>query len=95
MILLRTLFSIVSATAVSLPLIPSGNRLDRIRDARVHNQFKQWHVVERRNLPWCVCLNVGVDQMPHVSFVRLQVDGFATRLADNFAQIQVTLHISS
>ena len=86
MILLRTLFSIVSAIGVLVALQPAELLGDGIGDAVLHDQFQQAHIVERRNLPRLVGLDVGVDEVPHVGFVGFQVEPLAAGLADDLAQ---------
>jgi hypothetical protein len=62
---------------------------DGIGDAGLHDQLHQTHIVEGRNLPRFVGLDVGVDQMPHVGFIRFEVQTLATGLANNLADIEV------
>src|SRR2546425_5888247 len=50
-------------------------------------------VVEGRNLPWLIGLDVGVDQMPHVGLIGLQVEAFTAGLADNLPQLQVMVEL--
>ena len=85
MILLRTLFSMVSAMASLLPFSAAELRGDGVGDAGLHDQVQQAHVVEGRNLPRLVGLDVGVDQVPHVGLVGFQVEGLAAGLADDLA----------
>ena len=86
MILLRTLFSMVSAIASLLPFRPPSCAVDGVGDAGLHDQVQQAHVVEGRNLPRLIGLDVGVDQVPHVGLVGFEVERLAAGLADDLAQ---------
>src|SRR5882724_10421120 len=61
----------------------------------VHDQLQQGHLVEGRNLPRLIGLDVGIDQMPHVRLVGLQVEAFTAGLADNLPQLQVMIELLS
>ena len=51
------------------------------------------HVIEGRDLPRLIGLDVGVDQVPHVGLVGLEVEGLAAGLADDLAQLQVMVEL--
>ena len=74
MILLRTLFSMVSAMASLLPFSPPSCVAMAFGDAGLHDQVQQAHVVEGRDLPRLIGLDVGVDEVPHVGLVGFQVE---------------------
>ena len=93
MILLRTLFSMVSAIAFLLPFSPPSWLAMAFGDAGLHDQVQQADVVEGRNLPRLVGLDVGVDEVPHVRLVRLQVERLAAGLADDLAHVQVVVEL--
>ena len=68
-------------------------RGDGIGNARLHDQVQQADIVEGRNLSRLIGLNVGVDQVPHVSLVSLQVEALAAGLANDLADIQVMVKL--
>ncbi len=68
-------------------------RGDGFGDAGLHDQLQQAHVVEGRDLPRLVGLDVGVDEVPHVGLVGLQVEALAAGLADDLADVQVVIEL--
>ena len=93
MILLRTLFSMVSAMAFLLPFMAAELGGDGVGDAGLHDQIQQPHVVEGRDLPRLVGLDVGVDEVAHVRLVGLEVEALAAGLADDLAHVQVVVEL--
>jgi len=52
-----------------------------VGDASLDDQIQQANALERRNLPRLISLDVGVDQVPLVSLVRLQAQRLAAGLS--------------
>ena len=73
--------------------MPPSCVVDGVGDAGLHDQLQQAHVVEGRDLPRLVGLDVGVDQVPHVGLVGLEVEGLAAGLADDLAEVQVVVEL--
>ena len=76
---------------ILVALQPAKPAVDRIRDAGLHDQLQQRHVVEGRNLSRLIGFDVGVDEVPHVGLVGFQVEALAAGLADDLAQLQVAV----
>jgi hypothetical protein len=70
-------------------------RGDGLGDAGLHDQLQQGHILEGRDRPWLVGLDVGVDEMPHVGLAGFEIEALATRPADDLAHIQVVVEWSS
>ena len=66
---------------------------NRIRNACLHDQVQQTNAVKWRNLAWLAGFDIGVDQVPHVSLERLEVQGFAAGLADDLADGKVLIQL--
>ena len=79
---------------ILVPLQATELLRDSVRDARVYDQVQQTHIVERRDLPWAISLNVGVDEVPHIGFIGFEVQAFATGLADNLAKSKIMLKLT-
>ena len=88
MISLRTLFSMVSATASLFLRMPFGQRLHRIR-AALDDQLDQRQVVEGRDLLALLGPDVGVEQVPHGRLVHLEVDVVAAGSFTSLAHVLV------
>ena len=65
--------------------------VDRLGDAAFHNQVEQANLAKVGNWSGRVGLNVRVDEVAHVGLVRLEVDGFAAGLPDDFPQLEVAI----
>src|SRR3954451_15414215 len=64
-----------------------------IGNAGLHDEIEQTHIVEKGNLPWLIGLNISVDEVAHVGFVRLQVEALSARLTDDLADVQVVIEL--
>src|SRR5208283_1762070 len=59
-----------------------------VGDAGPNDQVQQANVVERRNFARFVGLDIGIDEVPHIGLIGLEIERLAAGLADDFAQIQ-------
>src|SRR6266516_358654 len=66
---------------------------DRVCNATLHDQLYQAEIVERRDFPRLVSLDVRVDQVSHIGFVRLEVERFAAGVANDLPHVEVVCEL--
>lgn len=78
---------------VLFPFQPGKPSTDCVDNSGLHDQLKQTHAIERRNLSWRVRLDIGIDQVTHVGFVSLEIECLAAGLVNHFPNVHIVFDL--
>ncbi|MNC52481.1 hypothetical protein D3C75_1018290 [compost metagenome] len=67
---------------------------DGIVNTSLNDQFNQREIIDSAHRVGVVCLNIGIEQMPHVRFVWFDIQLFAGVFLYRLTQVSVELHFS-